>query len=35
MRVWKKIKYKITEMQKERYAKKKINEALKIIRVIY
>lgn len=34
MRVWEKIKYKITEMQKEKYAKKKINEALKIIRAI-
>lgn len=31
MRVWIKIKNKIVEIQKDRYAKKKVNEAIKII----
>lgn len=34
MRVWIKIKNKIAEIQKDRYAKKKINEAIKIINAI-
>lgn len=34
MRVWIKIKNKIEEIKKDRYAKKKINEAIKIINTI-
>ena len=34
MRVWIKIKNKIVEIQKDRYAKKKLNEAIKIINAI-
>lgn len=34
MRVLKKIKNKLVEIQKDKYAKKKINEAVKLIRAM-